>query len=98
MACATALAMRSGASTQVNTPLPRMPATRTHSIGNPCAGTSRDSMLPGTPSHTTATPRARSTFATASAGNTWPPVPPAMMSTGAPFTGPPLIGCLRARA
>jgi len=48
------------------------------------------SMLPGTPSHTTATPRARSTFATASAGNTCPPVPPAMMSTG-----PPLIGCLR---
>ncbi len=39
-------------------------------------------MLPGTPSHTTATPRSRSTFATASAGNTWPPVPPAMMSTG----------------
>ena len=41
-------------------------------------------MLPGTPSHTTAMPRERSTFATASAGNTWPPVPPAMMSTGPP--------------
>ena len=59
-----------------------MPLTRTHSIGNPFAGTSRDSMLAGTPSHTTATPRSRSTFATASAGNTWPPVPPAMMRTG----------------
>ncbi len=40
-------------------------------------------MLPGTPSQTTGTPRSRSTFATASAGNTCPPVPPAMMSTGA---------------
>ena len=47
-----------------------MPPTRTHSIGKPFAGTSRDSMLPGTPSHTTAMPRSRSTFATASAGNT----------------------------
>ena len=51
-------------------------------MGKPFAGTSRDSMLSGTPSHTTGTPRSRSTFATASAGKTWPPVPPAMMTTG----------------
>ncbi len=42
----------------------------THSMGKPCAGTNLDSMLPGTPSHTTGTPRSRSTLATANAGNT----------------------------
>ena len=54
-------------------PCRECPRTRTHSMGKPFAGTSRDSMLSGTPSHTTGTPRSRSTFATASAGNTWPP-------------------------
>ena len=33
--------------------------------------------------YTTFQARARITSATASPGNTWPPVPPAMMSTGA---------------
>ena len=51
-------------------------------------------MLSGTPSHTTGTPRSRNTFATASAGNTCPPVPPAMITTGpsaarAHFAAPP---------
>ena len=62
-----------------------------YSIGKPFAGTNRDSMLPGTPSQTTATPRSRSTLATARAGNTCPPVPPAMMSTGPPFAAAPFI-------
>jgi hypothetical protein len=88
-ACMTALAMRSGASTQASSPLPRIPATRTHSIGNPCAGTKRDSMLSGTPSHTTAMPRSRNALATLSAGKTCPPVPPAMINTG-----PPIIALL----
>src|ERR1039457_1016444 len=50
---------RSGASIHAHRPLPRIPTTRTPSIGKPFAGTKRDSMLAGTPSHTTPTPRLR---------------------------------------
>ena len=96
-ASSTAFMTRSGAKTHAAAPLPRMPATLTHSIGKPFAGTKRDSMLPGTPNHTTPTPRWRSTCATASAGKICPPVPPAMINTG-PGGGLPadavLIACL----
>src|SRR3984957_4323167 len=93
MACTTALKILKGANSHAANPLPGTPFPRTHSMGNPLAGTNRDSIRAGTPSHTTGTPRSRSTFATLRAGNTCPPVPPAMMSTG-----PWLIGVLPACA
>ena len=47
------------------------------------AGITRASRPDFVPSHTTSCDAARSRRASASAGNTWPPVPPAMMRIGA---------------
>ena len=81
-AALTALSRRNGAASRVSLPLPRTPATGSVSISIPCWGTSRVSIAPVAPSQTTGTPRPRSTCATASAGKMWPPVPPAITTTG----------------
>ena len=71
-----------GAASSVSRPLPRNPPTESHSTGKPSAGTTRASSPRRVPSHTTSRELERNNLASASAGNTWPPVPPAMMSTG----------------
>ncbi|GIX21692.1 MAG: hypothetical protein KatS3mg121_0475 [Gammaproteobacteria bacterium] len=52
--------------------------------GIPAPAATRASRPPRAPIQATGTPRRRSASATASAGNTWPPVPPAMIRTGPP--------------
>ena len=51
-----------------------------HSIGKPAAGTKRASMPRRVPINCAECPRARSSRATASAGITWPPLPPPAMT------------------
>src|SRR6185312_10960833 len=70
-----------GPSTSVRMPLPRTPRNDTLSKSTPCAGTSRASMPSRVPSQNTRQPRATSFAATASPGNTWPPVPPVVIIT-----------------
>src|SRR5687767_12664097 len=53
------------------------PLTSNGSNGYPASATSRASTRRGDPANVTATPRARSASAIASAGSTWPAVPPA---------------------
>src|SRR5919198_88773 len=53
------------------------PLTRKVSSSYPASGTSRASARSGEPANVTRAPRARSASATASAGSTWPAVPPA---------------------
>ena len=85
-ACHKARPSMNGSASKRRTPLPRKPATPIHSIGMPALGTSTASRPCRVPIQATGTPRARSRSATARAGNTCPPVPPAMISTGrAPF-------------
>ena len=86
---ASATASRHGAASQASAPLRRRPLTRMVSSAMPSCGTMRDSSPWRVPSHTTFSLRPRKARATASAGNTCPPVPPAMISTGAAFMRPP---------
>ncbi len=63
-------------------PIPFSPAERIVSSGNPASGTRRDSIPRCVPTITTflSAPREIHSRATASAGNTWPPVPPPAIS------------------
>src|SRR6185312_13463451 len=72
-----------GAAIHLRMFLPRTPETATVRSAMLRAGTSRVSMPPDAPSHSTGTLRARSASATASPGKMWPPVPPAMIMIGA---------------
>src|SRR5688572_5651441 len=61
-------------------PIPRRrgkPLTSNGSNGYPASATSRASTRSGDPANVTSTPRPRSASAIASAGSTWPAVPPA---------------------
>ena len=64
-----------------NKPLPLKPLISIHSISMPCSGTTRDSKLSRVPNQKTDQPRLRSSSATANAGKTCPPVPPAITIT-----------------
>src|SRR5262249_60508446 len=68
----------------------RRGAPRPQPVGSrgPASGTSRASAPPGDPANVTRAPRATSASATASAGSTWPAVPPAAIrQAGASFSG-----------
>src|SRR6478672_5473824 len=77
-----------GPNRSVRHPLPRMPRNARLSKSSPCCGTSRASIPSRVPSQNTRQPRAISFVATASPGNTCPPVPPVVIMTVAttPFT------------
>ena len=68
-----------GPSSSVRSPLPRTPRNATPSKSTPCCGTSFASMPSRVPSQNTLAPSATSFAATASPGNTCPPVPPVVI-------------------
>src|SRR5260364_185835 len=79
--CTHARNKLNGNSRMARSPLPRTPPKSTRSIATPCFGASLASIPNGLPIQTTFAPRALRDCATASPGNTCPPVPPAAMST-----------------
>src|SRR5665213_1484767 len=76
-----AAASANGPSSIVARPLPRTPRKLTLSKSTPCCGTSFDSIPSRVPSQNTRAPDAASLRATASPGNTWPPLPPVVIIT-----------------
>src|SRR6266478_460836 len=85
--------------TSVPPPLPLSPATRSVSSGSPACGTSFISIPRCVPTSTTSrsVPRDIHSRAMASAGKTWPPVPPPAISSFMPYARSPcrLRGLLR---
>ncbi len=81
-ACVSARTSLNGAASRVLMFLPRRPPTDSHSMGMPAAGTMRASRPRFVPSQITSIDFSRSMRASASAGKTWPPVPPAMTRMG----------------
>src|SRR5215831_6434905 len=79
--CQNATSSLSGRRNSASGPLPRTPENLTGSISYPPAETSDASIPVAEPSQTTRQPAARSASATASPGNTWPPVPPVAIMT-----------------
>src|SRR5690606_40685320 len=80
-ACQSERSNCQGAFSNEATFLPRRPLTSIRCRGKPAAGTTSFSMPRGVPSQWTLYPRLWNSCAQARAGNTCPPVPPAMIST-----------------
>ena len=77
-ACNTALRMAKGAVSKAFTPLPFSPEIWINSIGIPCLGTRSASIRSFVPNQQISHPCCCNSRATAIAGNTCPPVPPAI--------------------
>ena len=77
-ACNTALKIAKGAFNKAPNPLPRIPEISINSIGIPCLGTRSASIRSLVPNQRISQPCACKVCATAIAGNTCPPVPPAI--------------------
>src|SRR5947209_18843068 len=77
--CQKATSSLSGRRNNASGPLPRTPENRTQAMSYPRLGTRAASMPVFAPSQTTRQPEWRRSSATARPGNTWPPVPPAMI-------------------
>src|SRR5665213_1449889 len=91
-----AAASANGPSSIVARPLPRTPRKLTLSKSTPCCGTSFDSIPSRVPSQNTRAPSAASFCATASPGNTCPPLPPVVIITVAVMVTPPKRASLAA--
>ena len=96
--CHSASERRNGNISHVPAPFRRKPEKRMISISCPCRGASVVSMPPSVPSQTTCQPAFFMYSATASPGNTCPPVPPAMMrmvctKSPHPYVGPREQSC-----